>query len=67
MKNLKLQKFRVYWTSKSEMFIPSSVWEETKHNVFEAIPAEDLKKMMSKVFHPSHKVNYLVSPVDIAN
>ena len=44
---------RVYWNSMSEMFIPTSLWEQTKdleYRIFEAIAADDLFELMYEPF-----------------
>lgn len=41
-KQLQIDGLRIYWNSQSEMFIPTSLWEQTidlKYKIFEAIEA----------------------------
>jgi hypothetical protein len=56
-----------YWNSMSEMYIPSSLWEETRHlpfQIFEAMPASQLREIMIGIFTPEGRknTNYLISP-----
>ena len=53
MKNIALQGLEVYWNSLSEMFIPTSLWESTKHlefQIFDAMPTEALQELMLAAF-----------------
>jgi len=52
-RELTIQNFRIYWKSMSEMFIPTSLWESTKHleyQIFDALPLEDLHGMMKNTY-----------------
>eukprot|EP01022_Parablepharisma_sp_SALTPOND_P024095 TRINITY_DN52_c0_g2_i1.p2 TRINITY_DN52_c0_g2~~TRINITY_DN52_c0_g2_i1.p2 ORF type:complete len:417 (+),score=23.54 TRINITY_DN52_c0_g2_i1:474-1724(+) len=52
---------KVYWKSMSEMVIPTSLWQETKHSprrIFDAISLEDLRGLMKTDFNQE----YLVDP-----
>lgn len=49
LKELKLTKVRLYWNCLSEMYIPSSLWESTRHmkyQIFEAMDAQQLNDLM---------------------
>lgn len=48
-KELNVKNIKVYWNSMSEMFVPTSVWEQTRHlkfQIFEALEASFLKDIM---------------------
>ena len=53
---VKLQEIKnisVYWNSESEMFIPTSVWEQSMgltYGVFELIEADIIHEMMKDIF-----------------
>ena len=49
MKNLHIKQARFYWNCMSEMIVPTSLWEQTKHlkyQIFDAMSAEDLRELM---------------------
>lgn len=49
LKNLTVRGLRVYWNSLSEMFVPTSLWEQTrelKYQIFEALDAQQLIELM---------------------
>lgn len=44
-----MKNVRVYWNSMSEIFIPTSLWEQTRsmqYQIFEAMDASLLKEIM---------------------
>ena len=48
----------------SEMFIPTSLWESTKHlenQIFDAVPLEDLRLMMNTHYHDE----FLLQPFNV--
>ena len=48
-KDLNLKNARVYWNCLSEMYIPTSLWESTRHmkyQIFEAMDAQQLNELM---------------------
>ena len=49
LKNLNIKDARIYINSMSEMFIPTSLWEQTRHmenQIFDDIPVESLNDLM---------------------
>ena len=49
LKDFSIKGFRFYWNCLSEMFIPTSLWEQTadlKFQIFEALDAEHLIGLM---------------------
>lgn len=49
IKELSVKNVRVYWNSMSEIFIPTSLWEQTRtmqYQIFEAMDASLLKEIM---------------------
>lgn len=49
LKNFSVQGLQVYWNCKSEMFVPTSLVEQTadlKYQIFEAIDAAQLIELM---------------------
>lgn len=49
IKEIALNGARVYYKYKSDMLIPTKVWEETRHlenQIFDAIPVESLAALM---------------------
>jgi len=53
IKNFQVQGLRFYWNCLSEMFIPTSLLDQTedlKFQIFEAMDATQLAQMMSHVF-----------------
>ena len=49
LKNLNIKDARIYINSMSEMFIPTSLWEQTRHmenQIFDAMPVESLNDLM---------------------
>lgn len=59
----------MYWNSLSEMFVPTSLWEQTrslKYQIFEAMDASFLKEIMIDAFEKSKMQNtYLLEPFTI--
>lgn len=52
-KDFNLHGVRFYWNCMSEMYIPTSLWESTRHmkyQIFEAMDAQQLNDMMVQVF-----------------
>ncbi len=50
IKELNVNKAMVYYKPKSEMYIPTSLWESTRHlenQIFDAMPAESLSELMA--------------------
>lgn len=48
-KEINLTNARVYVNSMSEMFIPTSLWEQTRHlenQIFDAMPVDALNDLM---------------------
>ena len=48
-----MKNVRVYWNCLSEMYIPTSLWESTRHmkyQIFEAMDAQQLNELMVQVF-----------------
>jgi hypothetical protein len=48
-KELNIKNIKAYWNSMSEMFVPTSVYEQTrnlKYQIFEAMDASFLKEIM---------------------
>ena len=48
-KDFNLTGVRFYWNCLSEMYIPTSLWESTRHmkyQIFEAMDAQSLNEMM---------------------
>ena len=73
-KNVISDNVRVYWNSMSEMFIPTSLWEQTKdleYRIFEAIAADDLFELMYEPFQTKNHKQYfsnkdeLLMPFDL--
>ena len=55
-KDLNISGLRLYWNCMSEMYIPTSLWESTRHmkyQIFEAMDAQQLNDMMVQVFNPA--------------
>ena len=51
LKELNLTNANVYVNTMSEMFIPSSLWEQTRHlenQIFDAMPVESLNDLMNE-------------------
>lgn len=49
LKELNLTNARIYLNSMSELFIPTSLWEQTRHlenQIFDAMPVETLNDFM---------------------
>jgi hypothetical protein len=49
LKDLVVKNIKVYWNSMSEMFIPTSLWQQTKHmerQIFSALDPAFLKQIM---------------------
>tara|TARA_B110000285_G_C15134673_1_gene626036 strand:- start:3084 stop:3362 length:279 start_codon:yes stop_codon:yes gene_type:complete len=67
---LKLQEISnisFYWNSMSEMFIPTSVYEQSvdlPYGVFEVLEASIILEMMKDIFTQKHGINndYLIDP-----
>lgn len=52
-KELNMARMRLYFNSFSEMLIPTSLWEATRHEqleIFSCMQADEIKKIMSSVF-----------------
>ena len=46
LKNCQIDNLRFYWNCMSEMYIPTSLWEQTRHlkyQIFEAMEISDLR------------------------
>ena len=57
LKNLEVSNLRVYWNAMSNMTIPSQLWlnmKGEKKQIFEAIPASTLRKVLAEYSHPSN-------------
>lgn len=55
IKELMVKGAKLYWNSMGEMFIPTSLWEQTKHleyQIFDAMPADVLYELMMDFFKP---------------
>lgn len=51
IKELNIRGFRVYYKDMSEMFIPTSLWESTRHlenQIFDAMPVDSLNDLMKE-------------------
>lgn len=51
IKELAVRNIKLYWNSMSEVFIPTSLWEQTrglKYQIFEAMDASFLKEIMTE-------------------
>jgi len=49
LKKCFVERLRFYWNCMSEMYIPTSLWEQTRHlkyQIFEAIDVGDLKGLL---------------------
>jgi Mg/Co/Ni transporter MgtE len=58
-KNLQFRNVRVYWNSLSEMFIPTTLWEQTqnqRYQIFEAMEASQIAQMMGSAFHSDQTI-----------
>ena len=67
---LQIKNVKIYWNSMSEMFIPTSLWESTKHlqyQIFEAMDASQIHELMTDAFDPKGQLNnfYLLKPFSI--
>ena len=61
LKDLKATGVRVYWNCLSEMYIPTSLWEQTrslKYQIFEAMDAAQLNELMAQAFQENEKDFY---------
>ncbi|CDW78351.1 vacuolar protein sorting-associated protein 13a [Stylonychia lemnae] len=72
LKNCIIENFRVYWNCMSEMYIPTSLWESTRHlkyQIFEAMEVSDLRGFLLQPFNPGkqNQFQYLISPTNITN
>eukprot|EP00347_Sterkiella_histriomuscorum_P022380 403330690 len=68
LKELSLTNARIYVNSMSEMFIPSSLWEQTRHlenQIFDAMPVESLRDLMKEVFTRKENSFYLISEFNL--
>ena len=71
LKELWLKNLAIYWNSESEMYIPTSLWESTRHlkyQIFEAMPADSLKEIMTEPFNLEGKKSkyfYLLDPTTL--
>lgn len=68
VKMQQIQDVGVYWNSKSEMIVPTSIWESSEHlefGVFELIDADTIQSLMKDIF--SHEFGlshtFLVDPL----
>ena len=41
LKDVVVKNIRVYWNSMSEMFVPTSLWEQTRHLKYQIFEAMD--------------------------
>ena len=71
IKELIVKSLKIYWNSQSEMFIPISLWEQTKHleyQIFDAMPADVLYELMMDFFNPEdkriHQQDIVIEPFD---
>lgn len=67
IKELSVKNIKLYWNSMSEIFIPTSLWEQTRHGqyqIFEAMDASFLKDIMVDAFKENSRMsyNYLLAP-----
>jgi len=67
---LVIKNVKVYWNSMSEMFVPTSLWQQTKNNerqIFSALDPEFLKSIMVQAFYPERDETnfYLVEPFSV--
>ena len=67
---MEIQQVSFYWNSMSEMFVPTSVWDQSFNNtygVFELIDADMLHDMMKDIF--AQKVgmqnSYILDPMTL--
>lgn len=70
MKLKEIKNISVYWNSMSEMFIPTSVWDqshELQYGVFELIEADLIHEMMKDIFTMSHGMSnsYVIDPFTV--
>ena len=54
----------------SEMYIPTSLWEQTRHlkyQIFEAIDAQHINSLMNQVFDPefTNLFQLIVEPIEV--
>ena len=61
----------MYWNCLSEMYIPTSLWEQTrslKYQIFEAMDASQLTELMAQAFQPNESDFYqhVVEKVDLS-
>ena len=60
-KDFNLTGLRFYWNCMSEMYIPTSLWESTRHmkyQIFEAMDAQQLNELMIQAFTESGQNQY---------
>jgi hypothetical protein len=70
---VKLQEIKnisVYWNSDSEMFVPTSVWEQSQdltYGVFELIEADIIHEMMKDIFQSKVGIqnNFILDPFSL--
>ncbi len=72
IKEFNISNIKMYWNSMSEIFIPTSLWEQTRNNpdlqLFEAMDASFLRDvLMHDAFNekPSMVYNYLLQPFNV--
>ena len=60
-KDFNLKGLRLYWNCMSEMYIPTSLWDSTRHmkyQIFEAMDAQQLNEMMIQAFTETGHAQY---------
>eukprot|EP00347_Sterkiella_histriomuscorum_P010120 403377528 len=72
LKNCIIENLRVYWNCMSEMYIPTSLWEQTRHlkyQIFEAMEVSDLRGFLLQPFIKEHQetYQYLISSTSVQN
>ncbi len=63
-KELTVINMAIYYKSMAEMFIPTSLWESTKHlkfQIFDALPLDELRNLMKNSFAN----DYIIEPFSI--
>ena len=63
-KDIEVNGLTIYVNSQSEMFIPTSLWKETKFNangIFDAMPASIIASLMDKQDH----FTFIMDPMDL--
>lgn len=70
MKLQEVKNISIYWNSESEMFVPTSVWEQSAgltYGVFELIEADIIHEMMKDIFQSKVGIqnNFILDPFSL--